>query len=268
MRRYYLSEIVEFWDSLLYSIYNVLADLKFLIVENKTVFNKNKKIKNKHKGERCFVVVNGPSINNHDLKKLKNETVICVNYMFRSDLINTLCPKYYCWCDSKIFDRPGTEDVFTEIKQKCPNTKLILNRRGVDKLKDFDDAYFTYNMHIPHIFSVSSNLTGNFSNFSSVAFYAINAAIGLGFSEIYLLGLDFTPGVFKHFADLGVKNGWAEGTISKQAVCGDYWLYAKAHYETYALAKHAKKKGIKIINLNPDSCVKAFPFGDYEDLFK
>ena len=38
-----------------------------------------KNMKNKHKGERCFIVATGPSLAYNDLSFLKNEFVISVN---------------------------------------------------------------------------------------------------------------------------------------------------------------------------------------------
>lgn len=38
--------------------------------------------KNKHKGERCFLVTNGPSLTMDDLNKIKNETSIGCNRIF------------------------------------------------------------------------------------------------------------------------------------------------------------------------------------------
>ena len=68
------------------------------------------------------------------------------------------------------------------------------------------------------------------SYYSTVALQAINNALYMGFNEIYILGLDFEPGVFKHFVDLGVKNGDPSKMSDKDEVCGRHWQYTKAQY--------------------------------------
>lgn len=72
---------------------------------------------------------------------------------------------------------------------------------------------------------------------------------------------------FKHFVDLGVKNGDPSKMSDKDEVCGRHWQYTKAQYESYAINKFALKRGVRIINLNRESNIRAFQFGNYEDLF-
>lgn len=58
--------------------------------------------KNIHEGERCFIICNGPSLNKHDLSKLKDEITIGCNRIY---LKKDFAPKYY------------TIEDFTDIKQ-------------------------------------------------------------------------------------------------------------------------------------------------------
>lgn len=68
-------------------------------------------------------------------------------------------------------------------------------------------------------------------------FFLLNAAIYMGFKQIFLLGLDFPPGAFSHFTDLGEDSKCDDPTSksNKGEVCGNYWSYSKAHFESYAL---------------------------------
>lgn len=263
-----LSNIVEKWDGLLYICYNFVATIKFWgdYLKYKALLGRNKELYNKHSGERCFIVMNGPSLNGHDLSLLENETVFCANYFYRAPLAQIIKPNYYCWLDSKIFYGNDWETVKKEIKDACPNAKLILNIRGYKKESYQKDEYYTYNKHMPSLFGVKCNLNKMCSGFSTVAFYAMNAAIYMGFKKIYVLGLDFEPGAFKHFSDLGSECADPNQKKLKSEVCGNYWSYTKAHYEAYALADFANKMGCEIINLNSNSCIRAFSFANYEDV--
>ena len=259
-----LSSIVEKWDGVLYTIYNVLAKIKYLIkyLSIRPIVNKNRELKNSHENERCFIVLNGPSLNTHDLRKLKSEYVITTNFFYKSELASVIEPNLHCWQDAKFIK--GDDDVITEIQDKFPNLKLLFNIKGYHGSKE--NVYYTYNKHLPNIFGVKTNIAGFTSAFSTVAFYAINAAMYMGFKKVYILGLDFEPGGFKHFDTVIGETDNPNMFTRKNEVCRDYWSYAKAHYEAYAIEKKARKFGCQIINLNKKSCIRAFQFSDYESV--
>ncbi len=50
--------------------------------EEKAILDKNLAIKDKHKGERCFILGAGSSISKQDLKKLVGERVISISNTF------------------------------------------------------------------------------------------------------------------------------------------------------------------------------------------
>ena len=81
-------KLIEKWDNIAWIIYNFFAVLKYVCVDQfkyKKILKKNKELKDIHKGERCFIVLNGPSIKSMDLSKLKTEKTICANYFYLSD---------------------------------------------------------------------------------------------------------------------------------------------------------------------------------------
>ena len=265
-----LCTITEYWDGLLYTAYNVTARLKYWLLSprKKAIYRRTKELKGKHQGKRCFVVMNGPSIRDLDLRFLKDEVVFTSNFFYRGALTPVVEPNYYCWTDKKALVTDETPQLVREIKEACPNAKLIFNCGGLEKIGVQENVYFTYCKHLPNLFGVRSDLGGLCSNFTNVSLYTINAAIYLGFTEIYLLGLDFTPGGFVHFYDEPGQSHGPDERNDKLNVVGLHWEYTKAHYEAYALNAHAKKKGVRIINLNPKSYMRAFEFGSVKELTK
>lgn len=263
-----LSNIVECWDSVLYSIYNAFITVKSLFssFEDKKILSKNKALKDKYKGERCFVIMNGPSLNDHNLSALKNEYVFCSNYFHKSELSKTVLPNFYSFTDGVMYNPDSLDSTLDEIRDKCPNIKFILSIKGKGKITNTEDIYLVRAKHLPHRFGIRKDLGFLCSNFQTVAFFVINTAIYLGFKEIYVLGLDFNPGGFVHFDNLGAECSKPDECRRKEDVAGDHWGYAKAHYESYALATYAKKNNCRIINLNPKSCIRAFEFDNYEDI--
>lgn len=63
---------------------------------------KIRKFHNKHKGERCFIIGNGPSLNKLDLSKLDNEITFGVNGIFYKTKEMGLRPTYYVVEDSHV----------------------------------------------------------------------------------------------------------------------------------------------------------------------
>ncbi len=72
-----LGKIPSIGNKLLNSI--GIAVYSVLNSKNKKLLNKNKKFKNIHKGNRCFILGNGLSLKQQDLTLLKNEYVFTVN---------------------------------------------------------------------------------------------------------------------------------------------------------------------------------------------
>ena len=267
-----LTRLVEIWDGILFFLINVVGKCLYCIeyIKNRKVLSQNKALRNKHLGQRCFIVLNGPSINYYDLSPLRNEIVFASNYFFRAPLCNVVAPNYYCWLDAKLFLSDAGQETIYELTNKCPDAHFLFNYKSVNSIEKKDNISFVYSKHIPNKFGIKNDLSGLSSNFSTVAFFAIASAIYMGFKEIYVLGLDFEPGGFKHFTNLG------KGTeclrpgekVLKTEVCGLHWGYVKAQYESYYIADLAKNNKCRIINLNPNSCIRAFEFGNYQDIFK
>lgn len=265
-----LNNLVEKWDGVLYSALNIVAFLIYLAKypSLSQYLKKNKGLHSKHKGERCFIVLNGPSINNHDLSPLKDEVVFATNYFFRAPICKIVEPNYYCWLDAKIFFKPDAHDVIRELEMVCPKAHLLLNAKSAFVIGNRENISYVFAKHLPNIFGTRNNLAGITSNFSTVAFLAMAAAIYMGFKEIYVLGMDFEPGGFKHFTNLGVGTECLrpDDKSLKEEVCGLHAGYLKAQYDSYYIAKLAKRNNCRIINLNPNSCIRAFEFEQFENV--
>ncbi len=264
-----LSIMMEKWDILAYQLYNGFAYVKYVLdlPKYKKYLKKNAKWKNKYQGKRCFVVLNGPSLQNYDLSKVRDEFVFAVNTMYLSDVVDIIQPNFYCWSDGGIFN-DGDHTTIDELLEKCTYAQFFFNKKYLNLSKTLpENVHITYSTHMPHSGKVRTNISRYSSNFMTVAFFAINIAIYMGFDEIYLLGLDFAPGGFKHFSDdLGEAENPDTYNI-KAKVCGLHWGYSVAQYQSYYVGKEANRIGARIFNLNRSSSIRAFSFAEYEHLF-
>lgn len=269
-----LSRVIEKWDHIAYFLYNILARVIYFLNYFKIskYVKRNKKFKNKHKGKKCFIILNGPSASKEDLSKLEGQIVFCVNSYYRGDKINLIKPDYYCITDDAFFLK-GNQGNLQDLLQKCPYSTFFFNYKYLRHNKIADYIYVTYAKYMPNAVKIKNDYDGLCSGFTNVALYVINLAIFMGFTKIYLLGLDFNLNSELNWAhdypesnnELKIKNKIKE-TFEKDLVCGIYWYYSHAHYQFYYMNNYAEKMGVSIINLNPNSAVRAFPFGDYNDV--
>jgi glycosyltransferase involved in cell wall biosynthesis len=152
--------------------------------------------KNLHKGQRCFIVGNGPSLNNTDLSKLKNEITFGVNSIFLMSDINGFIPTYYSVCDSHVIaentDRINTYPVqhkfFPSIFRKyiSPNNRsnvsFFMMNRGFNEVT-------SPNYAIPRF---SADCSERIFDGQTITYMNLQLAYYMGFSEVYLIGVDFS----------------------------------------------------------------------------
>lgn len=154
--------------------------------------DKIKTFRDKFVGKRCFIVGNGPSLLKTDLSKLQNEFTFGVNNIFLINEIQKFTPTFYVVEDYKVMHE---------------NTKAI-NQYDVSH-KFFPTEYIQY-IHSKNncfFFNMNRGFYENCPNFQvprfstdcseriycgqSVTTLNLQLAFYMGFSEIYLIGMDF-----------------------------------------------------------------------------
>lgn len=145
-----------------------------------------------HKNNRCFVVGNGPSINEMDLNLMKDDVVFASNAFFLKFDEMSFVPKYYT-----VEDRLVAED----------NKNAIESMTGITKFYPYDlRGYLSLDSescYVPMQRAYMSSDSPNFPLFSfdvcediywggTVLYMSIQIAAHMGFSEIYLIGVDLT----------------------------------------------------------------------------
>ncbi len=278
-------------------IVNYLRDIQFY---TKWLFSKNlrnemfrnKTLKNKHKGKRCFIIGNGPSLKNHDLNKLTNEHVFTVNYMMKSDYFKVLNPDYHLFFDPIVFglnpknkDDKEKIDLIDKTLESNPDLNYIIPyRRRLNFIKLFPNHKFTfiynYKIYTPLLKKASSlhRITPGFQN---VIIYAINTALYMGFKEIYLLGVDLT-GFLEHYEHNKINDQWghfySETEEEKQKeikVNEDTKYDNEFSLKTYGnvleqlkvMQNNALSKNAKLYNASEHGAIDFIPRVDYNKLF-
>ncbi|MFT4850034.1 MAG: hypothetical protein ACI83B_002583 [Sediminicola sp.] len=152
-------------------------------------------LKNKYRGERCFILGNGPSLNKTDVLKLKNEYTFAVNSIFLMTETNGFRPSFYVVEDNLVFkenkDKIDDYEEVTKIMPKHYAEQLSCKDECFvfDMDQDFYHKGKRNRFAIPYF---NDNNTVTFFCGQSVTFINMQLALYLGFDEVYLIGMDFS----------------------------------------------------------------------------
>ncbi len=219
--------------------------------------------KGRHKGKRCFIIATGPSLKLADVEMLRNEYSISMNSITKFFPDTDWRPTYYCIQDKSVYVKLSDE---IETYYKGADNVFVADVIS-DKIQVPDNF---------HEFSLNGIYNRNgyrvnkwFANFSedccatvydgySVTFSAIQLAVYMGFTEIYLLGTDcnYTKGGKNHFAE-----------YSKTQNFHDIETAYDRNITMYETAKrYAGEHGIKIYNATRGGKLEVFPRKSLEDI--
>jgi hypothetical protein len=147
-------------------------------------------------GKRALVLGNGPSI---DLLRHENiegyvDGIFAVNHFYRSNAASLVVPNYYVLSDPKSFEDTEISMGSAFIRYLQENRVQLFVPYKV-KNQTFEQSAIptaSYDDRQRFLFNRNSSPVKP-RNFASVTLYkAINIALYLGYSEIYVLGLDNT----------------------------------------------------------------------------
>ena len=142
-------------------------------------------LRDKHRGERCFIIGNGPSLNKLDLTHLKKEITFGVNAIFLNHERMGFYPTYYCMQDVLV-----AEDRAAEISAYKHSLKILPNY--VKKWVRGDEQTLWFNFIDPKFmfpgFSHDASVCMFFGG--TVSYDCMQLAYHMGFSTVYLVGFD------------------------------------------------------------------------------
>jgi hypothetical protein len=155
------------------------------------------KLKNIHKGKRCFVVCTGPSLEYCDLEKIRENCDISfsMNSIYKIFDNTKWRPDYYC-CIDKVMLEIGK--YFIESSDWLRG-KFFFYYNNLTYEKE--NEYYFNRIWKPNMNSeieTDLDLSRCSTAHGSVTHFTLRMAMYMGFNEIYLLGCDNTIGVHKY----------------------------------------------------------------------
>jgi len=255
------------------AIKNVIVRGKRRILNSSEDFLRWSELKNKYKGQRAFLIGNGPSLNKLPLYLLRNEYAIGFNRVYLlKERLNWL-PGFYTTIDDRVL-----LDSIDEIKENLPNFKSVflpdLHPYNINFRRKFTESEKLYWLYLDKL-EFSNNLPYAGIN-KSVANVGLQILAYFGFSPIYIIGVDLEYKVHSSV----VKNSKRDLTSTQDDDPNHfdprYFGAGRAYHnprmeETFLRFKQAKlffdKLGIKIHNAGIGGKLDAFPRVNYSDLF-
>ncbi|QOG04123.1 6-hydroxymethylpterin diphosphokinase MptE-like protein [Flavobacterium sp. MDT1-60] len=175
----------NYLDHIWYTIRFRLAGLGFVFTENE---KKIQSFKDKHKGERCFIIGNGPSLNKLDLILVKNEITFGVNGIYLNKEKMGFLPTYYVIEDYLIAEDRRSEINALKVEAKFVPTYLDYCLTKDDNTVNFN-GYLNYSDKIFNP-NFSNNCLRRIGVGGSVTFMCLQLAYYMGFEEVYMIGFD------------------------------------------------------------------------------
>ncbi len=145
---------------------------------------------NKHKGERIFIMGNGPSLNDTPLEKLDGEFTFGLNRIYLLFDRLTWRPSFYTCIDWRVTpDNAGDINKLEGMTFFFPQQYSGLLRTGEDVFW-FQEKYLPQDKELPIEERFSYDISKNVRFGNTVTVTAIQIAYFMGFDPIYLIGVD------------------------------------------------------------------------------
>ena len=193
-------------------------------------------MKNLHRGERAFIIGNGPSLDLYDLRKLFKEYTFGSNLIFRRWV-----PTYYVCCNPLVYNQYGDE----------------IDRMSGTKFKFLPESLQWTSQEI-----FQTDFTGPFFQGFTVTYVCLQLAFIMGFKTVYLVGMDHNYGEVN--GDPNEEQTYGYDEVSRHAVDlgydGDLWNLPdlQRSYLAYEKAKRAYKNAGRNLYIIPPTKLDLF----------
>ncbi|MDB4666626.1 DUF115 domain-containing protein [Akkermansiaceae bacterium] len=233
-------------------------------------YKRIRKLKDRHRGARCFIIGSGPSLRACDLSELSEsgEVSFAFNRIFHMFTQTDWRPTYYMSEDEKMLKGSVDEVNKMDLKYKfIPVQAKYYHDVYVDGAIQYK---MTYQKSDTRRRLFSSNCAKGINAGSTVVYSAMQMAAYMGFSEIYLLGLDhnFNKSVNNNgeiVIDHSVKDYFSEDyNVDKDDL---YIPNTEESTQTYVDAKYyLDQMGVKVFNATRGGKLEVFERADFDRL--
>ncbi|MEJ5200830.1 MAG: 6-hydroxymethylpterin diphosphokinase MptE-like protein [Anaerolineales bacterium] len=219
-------------------------------------------LKDSRKGERCFIIGNGPSLKHTDLSKLRDEYTIGMNRIFLLFPELGFTTNYFVSINDLVIEQ-SANDI------QNLSMPVFVSWRARRWLKPQENLYFLYTTYTGPGFG--RDVRKRLWEGATVTYVALQLAFYLGFEQVILIGVDH------NFVTQGRPNTTivSEGDDPNHfspAYFGKGFRWQLPDLETseraYRMAKTAyESAGRQVLDATVGGKLTVFPKVDYESLF-
>jgi hypothetical protein len=229
-----------------------------------------KTLKDTHRGERCFVIGNGPSLRQTDLTRLRGETTFGVNRIYLAFPEMGFPTSYYVCMNDLVIEQCASDI------QALPMPKFIAWRsrrwltgsRSVEK--PADNLYYLHTSYTGPRFG-GADITGRLWEGATVTNITLQVAFYLGFKQVILIGVDHNYTTQGKPNSTVVSQG-ADPNHFNPNYFGKDFRWQLPDLDTsergYAMARQAyEAAGRQVLDATVGGKLQIFPKVDYTSLF-
>jgi Protein of unknown function DUF115 len=243
------------------------------------LLSRNERFRDLHRGRRCFVIGNGPSLSKQDLRPLADETTIVVNAFWKHPLVTHIVPTYYCLADPLLFDGSEVSRRFlSTASARIVQATIFVPLSGLADvvagvLPKERTCFFKQSGSLADRFFRDIDFTRAVPGVQNVAQTGIELALFMGCSPIYLLGLDHDwlshVGPDRHFYE-GLAGLEDHGNVVKTLAEFGYRRNMESQLELWQayenLSRIGAGLGCRIENATRGGFLDVFPRASYEEV--
>lgn len=245
----------------------------------------NGELKGTKKGKRCFVLGNGPSLKTENLAALAGEDVFTVNQAARNPQFSSIKPLFHFWADPHFFtvDESKAEDrefidVMCAVNANGNRPQCFFPIQQLDFVKRFHLEEKLYVRYFCSYHLMSEDYMGDFDfsthfpQFSGVVLWAIALAVYMGYTEIYVLGIDSTSLMVNMKSYLGQNDdddySYAvtpneqkrlSRMVQRQSLGRQAQSFIESLQQYEMMARYCAERGIKLVNCSSTTLVDTLP---------
>jgi hypothetical protein len=268
-------DIKLYLDEVFFELINLAYKANFFIKNGKKKYGlqRNLELKDKHIGQRCFVVGNGPSLNVQNLKLLKDEVAFFVNRAFLHPDYEYIQPTYHIIVDPKLQTGEWSITFLDQIAEKNPNVVFLLSAKWYNdpKFQPYKKKFNIYWLDLRLIWTRFFNGKINLSNINvcgAVVEVGIVSAIYMGMKEIYFLGVDGNGLCYNLIGQDSHSYGSNPEDLTKDmlTISKDLYFMSMSARKWVYIANYCEKIGIKLVNLTAGGIMDICPRKKFEEV--
>jgi len=248
----------------------------FYNISGANVRNKHKleMLKDKYKGQRCFMICNGPSLRPEDLTKIYNSGDVSFGFNAIAKIYDKTPwrPTFLSAADDIVFKR-----MHRQMVKECETTYKIYDKtrfiRTIGATGEKLYLSFDERMELLDKPEFSSNAYKKLPSIGTSVYSIIEFAVFLGFSEIYLLGCDMSYAVNLnrdgtiYYNDSGQNHFYAkeeDAQVVSDVKPTNTWMI-KVAYDYISVIQDTY--GLKVYNATRGGKLESFTRVSFDELF-